>query len=147
MHMSWLPRLKRPSGNGGQDDPQEERSCGAASDASEAGSMARGAVLANHPIPERTSRPTGGTPPSSSSFRWRPEQAGGHSEDGDQAAGAQEDKLVNLIHCLSGPQANDSGWPVFKGRFVEYPRFKKVWWAYRRTYHGHMQDQLVSRTL
>jgi hypothetical protein len=29
--------------------------------------------------------------------------------------------------------------------FVEYPRFRKEWWAYRRTYHGHVRDELVSR--
>ncbi len=36
---------------------------------------------------------------------------------------------------------------MFKGKCVEYLRFRKEWWAYRRTYHGHIRDELVSRTL
>ncbi len=44
-------------------------------------------------------------------------------------------------------QANDSGWPTFSGKYVEYPRFRKEWWAYRQTYHGHVQDELVCRSL
>jgi hypothetical protein len=30
---------------------------------------------------------------------------------------------------------------------VEYPRLRKEWWAYRRTYHGHVRDELVSWAL
>jgi hypothetical protein len=30
---------------------------------------------------------------------------------------------------------------------VEYPRFPKEWWAYRQTYHGHVRDELVCRSL
>jgi hypothetical protein len=30
---------------------------------------------------------------------------------------------------------------------MEYPRFKKEWWAYRRTYYRHKRDELVNRTL
>jgi hypothetical protein len=48
---------------------------------------------------------------------------------------------------LMGAQANDSGWPMFSGKYVEYPRFRKEWWAYRQTYHGHVQDELVCRSL
>ncbi len=44
-------------------------------------------------------------------------------------------------------QANDNGWPTFSGKFVEYPRFRKEWWAYRQTYHGHVRDELVCRCL
>jgi hypothetical protein len=46
-----------------------------------------------------------------------------------------------------GAQANDSGWPTFSGRYVEYPRFRKEWWAYRQTYHSHVRDELVCRSL
>jgi hypothetical protein len=46
-----------------------------------------------------------------------------------------------------GAQANDSGCPTFSGKYVEYPRFRKEWWAYRQTYHGHVQDELVCRSL
>ncbi len=27
------------------------------------------------------------------------------------------------------------------------PRFRKEWWAYRQTYHGHVRDELVCRSL
>ncbi len=30
---------------------------------------------------------------------------------------------------------------------MEYPRFHKEWWAYRQTYHGHVRDELVCRSL
>jgi hypothetical protein len=30
---------------------------------------------------------------------------------------------------------------------VEYPKFKEVWWAYRRTYHAHVRDELACRAL
>jgi hypothetical protein len=29
--------------------------------------------------------------------------------------------VADLIRCLNGLQANDSRWPVFKGKYVEYP--------------------------
>jgi hypothetical protein len=63
------------------------------------------------------------------------------------AAAKPGDELADLIRCLSGAHANDRGWPVFAGKFVEYPRFRKEWWAYRLTYHGHVRDELVSRAL
>ncbi len=30
---------------------------------------------------------------------------------------------------------------------MEYPRFRKEWWAYRETYHGHVMDELVCFSL
>ncbi len=30
---------------------------------------------------------------------------------------------------------------------MEYTRFRKEWWAYRRTYHGHVRDELACRSL
>ncbi len=56
-------------------------------------------------------------------------------------------EVADLIRCLTPVQANDSRWPVFNGRYVEYPRFRKEWWAYRQTYHGHVRVELVSRAL
>jgi hypothetical protein len=32
-------------------------------------------------------------------------------------------------------------------RYTEYPQFRKEWWAYRKTYHSHVQDELASRVL
>ncbi len=34
-------------------------------------------------------------------------------------------KVADLVQCLSGTEANDSGWPIFTGKYVEYPRFRK----------------------
>ncbi len=48
---------------------------------------------------------------------------------------------------LSGAQVNNSRCPVFTGKYVEYHRFRKEWWAHRRTYYGHVMDGLVSRAL
>jgi hypothetical protein len=57
------------------------------------------------------------------------------------------DKLANLMRGLMGAQANDSGWPTFSRKYAEYPWFRKEWWAYRHTYHGHVRDKLVYRSL
>jgi hypothetical protein len=56
-------------------------------------------------------------------------------------------ELSTLMRNLMGAQANDSGWPTFSGKYVEYLRFRKEWWAYRRTYHEHVRDELVCRSL
>ncbi len=36
---------------------------------------------------------------------------------------------------------------TFSGKYVEYPRFRKEWWAYRHTYYGHVRDELMCRNL
>jgi hypothetical protein len=56
-------------------------------------------------------------------------------------------ELSTLMRGMMNAQANDSGWPTFSGKYVEYPRFCKEWWAYRQTYHGHVRDELVCRSL
>jgi hypothetical protein len=56
-------------------------------------------------------------------------------------------ELSVLMRGMMNAQANDSGCPTFSGKYVEYPRFRKEWWAYRQTYHGHVQDELVCRSL
>ncbi len=61
--------------------------------------------------------------------------------------GGVSSELTALMQGLMGAQANDSGWPTFSGKNVEYPRFRKEWWAYRQTYHGHVRDELVCRSL
>jgi hypothetical protein len=93
----------------------------AASDISETGSVGE-PICDGRPIPERV---VGGQMPSSSftSSRWRL-----------QAAGKQGGDMADLIRCLSGAQANNNGWAMFKG--VEYPRFRKEWWATE----GHTTD-------
>jgi hypothetical protein len=61
--------------------------------------------------------------------------------------GGAGNELTALMQGLMGAQANDNGWPAFSGRYMEYPRFRKEWWAYRQTYHGHERDELVCRSL
>jgi hypothetical protein len=39
-------------------------------------------------------------------------------------------ELSTLMRGLMDAQVNDSGWPTFSGKYVEYPRFRKEWWAY-----------------
>ncbi len=46
--------------------------------------------------------------------------------------GEEEEKLPALMRSMMSAKVNDSGWPTFSGKFVEYPRFRKEWWAYRR---------------
>ncbi len=59
----------------------------------------------------------------------------------------EDGELSTLMRGMMNAQANDSGWPTFSGKYVEYPRFRKEWWAYRQTYHGHVRDELVCRSL
>ncbi len=45
--------------------------------------------------------------------------------------GEEEGELSALMRGMMNAHANDNGWPTFNGKFVEYPRFRKEWWAYR----------------
>jgi hypothetical protein len=56
-------------------------------------------------------------------------------------------KVADLVRCLAGAQANNSRWPTFNGKYVEYPRFRKEWRTYRQTYDGHVKDELACRSL
>ncbi len=115
------------------------RGMGAASDISEISCLVR----PPRPPPARPSMgnlappawPPQGTPATSV---WPPPDMPSRATPG--GAG---DELVNLMRGLMGAQANDSGWPTFSGKYAEYPRFRKEWWAYRRTYHGHVRDELT----
>jgi hypothetical protein len=44
--------------------------------------------------------------------------------------------LTGLLRDWGRIKANNSGWPTFDGRFVNYPQFKKEREAYRQAYHG-----------
>ncbi len=88
------------------------RGLGAASDISEAGSLdiappLRRPAMGNLAAPPS---PTRVEPPRTTS-----------SETGSD--------MASLMGGLVGAQANDSGWPTFSGKYVEYPRFQKEWWA------------------
>jgi hypothetical protein len=106
------------------------RGLGVASDISEVGSLDS---LHTPRGPLRPLSPCGPRPPQAGPTERQPHGAGG--------------KVADLVRCLAGAQANDSGWPTFNGKYVEYPRFRKEWWAYRQTYHAHMKDELACRSL
>ncbi len=99
------------------------RGLGAASDISEASSL-NALPPPLRPVMGNLAAPT--WPPRAEPPRTAPLGAGG--------------ELANLMRRLMGAQANDSGWPTFSGKYAEYPRFRKEWWAYRQTYHGHVRD-------
>jgi hypothetical protein len=113
------------------------RGLGAAWDISEASSPTRaqrlpptGPVLGNlNPDWAAGSRPAAsGWPPACTpaTSAWPPLDSVPRPRMG--GAGGE---LSTLMRGLMGAQANDSGWPTFSGKYVEYPRFRKEWWAYR----------------
>ncbi len=104
----------------------EFRSCD-----SEAGSYRGPAVSAMEAAPE--SRPQSGAP----------KRGRGPGEGSPPAAF----DLAALLRGWGQLRANDSGWPVFDGRYASYPRFKKEWVAYRETYHSIVNDDLAAKTL
>jgi hypothetical protein len=68
-------------------------------------------------------------------------EEGSESEDKSEdeaegAAGVASGDLLDFMRGLGHMQANDSGWPVFDGRYASYPRFRKEWRAYQETYHS-----------
>ncbi len=103
---------------------------GAASDISEAGSL-DAFPLSRRPIMGSLTAPV-------SPVRAKPPRMTFSGMGGD---------VASLVPGLVGAQANDGGWPTFSGKYVEYPQFRKEWWAYRQTYHGHVRDELVCRSL
>jgi hypothetical protein len=70
-------------------------------------------------------------------------------EEGGQAGGSlvRSVHLASLLRGWGQLRANNSGWPVFDGKYVNYPRFKKEWIAYRETYHFVVNDNLAAKTL
>ncbi len=106
------------------------RKLGVASDLSETGSL-------DVPLPAREPL-AGGRDEQPVPFSTRPVMGPLHRPGS---------KVNDLIRCLAGAQANGSGWPVFNAKYVEYPPFRKQWWAYRQTYDGHVRDELMCRSL
>jgi hypothetical protein len=94
------------------------RGLGVASDVSEASSLS---IL---PPPQRPVMGNLAAPP------WPPQ-----AEPPRTTSFGMGGELANLMRGLMGAQANDNGWPTFSGKYVEYPCFRKEWWAYRQTYH------------
>jgi hypothetical protein len=65
----------------------------------------------------------------------------------DGAHGVSSGDLLELMRGFGHMQANDSGWPVFDGKYASYPRFRKEWKAYRETYHSAVNNNLAARAL
>ncbi len=84
--------------------------------------------------------------------RWQTaaEELGEERKSEDEAGGppgVSSGDLLNFMRGFGHMQANDSGWPVFDGRYASYPRFKKEWRAYRETYHSAVNNDLAARAL
>ncbi len=62
-------------------------------------------------------------------------------EDSSPAA----DNLAALLQGWGQLRANDNRWPTYDGRYANYPRFKREWVAYRKTYHSVMNDNLLRK--
>jgi hypothetical protein len=119
------------------------RGLGAASDISEASSL----VMPPRPPPARPSMGNLVTPAWPTQGNMASPARPPQDMPLRPTLGGTGDELANLMRGLMGAQANDGGWPTFSGKYAEYPRFRKEWWAYRRTYHGHVRDELVCRSL
>jgi hypothetical protein len=68
-------------------------------------------------------------------------------DEEEEATGVASGDLLDFMRGFGHMQANDSGWPVFDGRYASYPRFKKEWRAYREPYHSAVNNDLAARAL
>jgi hypothetical protein len=68
-------------------------------------------------------------------------------DEAEEATGVTSGDLLDFMRGCGHMQANDSGWPVFDGRYASYPRFRKEWRAYRETYHSAVNNDLAARAL
>jgi hypothetical protein len=53
------------------------------------------------------------------------EEESGSEDKAEEAPGIDSGDLLDFMRGLGHMQANDSGWPVFDGRYASYPRFRK----------------------
>jgi hypothetical protein len=68
-------------------------------------------------------------------------------DEEEEATGVASGDLLDFMRGFGHTQANDSGWPVFDGRYASYPRFRKEWRAYRETYQSAVNNDLAARAL
>jgi hypothetical protein len=52
-------------------------------------------------------------------------------------------RLADVVKGTRVVEANGAGWPPFNRKYVVYARFKKDWWTYLKTYHMHVQNDLL----
>jgi hypothetical protein len=75
------------------------------------------------------------------------EEEGESEDEVEETHGVASGDLLDFMRGFGHMQANDSGWPVFDGRYASYPRFRKEWRAYRETYHSAVNNDLAARAL
>jgi hypothetical protein len=75
------------------------------------------------------------------------EEEGESEDEAEETPGVASGDLLDFMRSLGHMQANDSGWPMFDGRYASYPRFRKEWKAYRETYHSAVNSDLAARAL
>jgi hypothetical protein len=68
-------------------------------------------------------------------------------DEAEEAHDIASGDLLDFMRGFGHMQANDSGWPVFDGRYASYPQFRKEWRAYRETYHSAVNNGLAARAL
>ncbi len=68
-------------------------------------------------------------------------------DEAEETTGVASGDLLDFLRGFGHMQANDSGWPVFDGRYASYPQFRKEWRAYRETYHFAVNNDLAARAL
>ncbi len=52
-----------------------------------------------------------------------------------------------MLRDLGGAKADDEGWPIFNGKYVEYPRFRREWVGLQEDYLRSHETELVCCTL
>jgi hypothetical protein len=111
------------------------------------------------------------TGPQSTGAEWLqrpPPHEGDHGERGDRLAPTAHPSNLGMASSRDSAKAQNKGGgrrtvdpheghdecpgerqrlATFSGKYVEYPRFRKEWWTYRQTYHGHVRDELECRSL
>jgi hypothetical protein len=68
-------------------------------------------------------------------------------DEAEEIVGMASGDLLDFMRSFGQMRANDSGWPVFDGRYASYPQFRKEWKAYRETNHSAVNNDLAARTL
>jgi hypothetical protein len=71
----------------------------------------------------------------------------GMEDEVEETYGAGPESLVDVMRGWGQLKANDSGWPMFDGRYASYPRFKREWRAYRETCHSAVNNDLAAKAL
>ncbi len=99
----------------------------------EAGRLPREATPGGRPLAGDTGRQAG-------DVLFRTEPIGVSNAASGWSAPAD---LATLFRGWGQLRANDSRWPMFDGKYVNNPCFKKEWMAYREAYHSIVNEDLA----